>query len=585
MEADSLAALPQPRASSSGRFKSPRPCCARRSSTASVSTSTPGGTDWTTSTGSLRCDEHVRRVARPSPGNQNLPVGPGLNAAFMERCGWLDRTRVAPAGQVALRPLHRRDLHGPLYAQVGPYYVEYRASRRWDSGFQSVVLVHYIMNETSYLVAELRAGFPAFTFGDPRSPFEPHGSISVSAIDDASETATITTVYDEGLSLPFAGPAFSLFGSEFGGGAGLVFVGGKLVRIPPRSPAFQLVEAAVALASLQEVQVAPALKTAAQAEDLCQDHQRDSRKSTSTSRVELGAGPHDHGGSAGVPQARGQETRQGAGARALEVSAEIAAAGGITIAAEWVREATQKVGWGSRSRFQQPSFSLRRSSASCEQPFDNWPAAISRRSWPLSWRSSSGSRSSMPSRASPTVAGLAMPHRHGARHWRWVRLAARTGNPEVDAVERFHFIEYGLIRCSFTGPGGRRATGRSLLCRFSPGSRRHLRRVAAVVHPGPRRRGARRPVQSLRHRLWAALQPRARSAAAFDACASAGCRGVEWPSLAAIALVVFGAFIHSVHLGYEIKDAEAGVFRSRYTTEELANCSDARARRGPRTRR
>lgn len=200
------------------------------------------------------------------PANRTLPVGPGLNAAFMERCGWLDRTRVAPAGQVALRPLHRRDLHGALYAQVGSYYVEYRASRRWDTGFPSVVLVHYIMNETSYLVAELRAGSPAFTFGDPRWPFEPHGSISVDAIDDASETATITTAYDTGLPLPFAGPAFSLFGSELRGGGGLVFVGGKLVRIPPRSPALQLVEAAVALVSLQEIHVAPALKTAAQAE-------------------------------------------------------------------------------------------------------------------------------------------------------------------------------------------------------------------------------------------------------------------------------------------------------------------------------
>lgn len=207
-------------------------------------------------------------LARPGrhPANQNLPVGPGLNAAFMERCGWLDRRRVAPPGQVALRPLHRRDLHGPLYAQVGSYYVEYRASRRWDSGFRSLVLVHYILNETSYLVAVLAAGSPPFTFGDPRWPFEPHGSISVDAIDDASETATITTVYHEGLPYPVAGPAFSLFGSELRGGAGLVVVGGKLVWIPPRSPAFQLVEAAVALLSLQEMQLAPALKTAAQAQ-------------------------------------------------------------------------------------------------------------------------------------------------------------------------------------------------------------------------------------------------------------------------------------------------------------------------------
>src|SRR5262249_29201193 len=32
------------------------------------------------------------------PADQNLPVGPGINAAFMKRCGWLDLTRGAPPG-------------------------------------------------------------------------------------------------------------------------------------------------------------------------------------------------------------------------------------------------------------------------------------------------------------------------------------------------------------------------------------------------------------------------------------------------------------------------------------------------------
>jgi hypothetical protein len=207
-------------------------------------------------------------VAKPGkhPDNPALPVGPGLNAAFMERCGWLDRTRVGPSGQIALRPLHRRDLPGPLYAQVGPYYVEYRASQRWDTGFPSLVLVHYILNETSYLVAVLTASSPEFTFGDPRWPFEPNGSITVNAIDDAAETATITTVYNEGREIPFAGPAFSLFGSEIRGGAGIVFVNGKLIRIPPRSPSFFLVEAAIALVSLEQIAIAPSVKTAAQAQ-------------------------------------------------------------------------------------------------------------------------------------------------------------------------------------------------------------------------------------------------------------------------------------------------------------------------------
>ena len=84
------------------------------------------------------------------PADPNLPIGPGLNAAFMHRCGWLDLTRVAPLGaQVPPRPLIAATWPGPLFAQVGEYYVEYRASHRWDTGFQSLVLVHYIRNETS----------------------------------------------------------------------------------------------------------------------------------------------------------------------------------------------------------------------------------------------------------------------------------------------------------------------------------------------------------------------------------------------------------------------------------------------------
>ena len=124
-----------------------------------------------------------------SPTRANSPIGPGLNAAFMKRCGWLDTTRAAPIGQVVvLRPLHRRDLSGPLYSMVGEYYVEYRPSRRWDTGFSSVVLVHYIANETSYLVAELTVG-SEFSGG---THLLPSCSIKVDAIDDGAQTATIT---------------------------------------------------------------------------------------------------------------------------------------------------------------------------------------------------------------------------------------------------------------------------------------------------------------------------------------------------------------------------------------------------------
>ena len=190
------------------------------------------------------------------PNDNNLPVGPGLNAAFMQRCGWLDQSRGATPGLVQLRPLHRRDLPGPLYATVGIYFVEYRASDRWDSGFPPVVLVHYIAKNTSYLIAELQAG-SEFKFGDPFNPFEPHGSINVDAIDQPSFTATITTSYSPGRTVPVAGPATSLFGTEFGDGGGFVIVGDHIVRIPPRSPELELVKSAAAIANIGAIEVAP----------------------------------------------------------------------------------------------------------------------------------------------------------------------------------------------------------------------------------------------------------------------------------------------------------------------------------------
>jgi hypothetical protein len=199
-----------------------------------------------------------------NPSNPDIPVGPGLNAAFMKRCGWLDTSREAPMGQIMLRPLHRRDLSGPLYSQVGKYYVEYRPSSQWDTGFSSVVLVHYIAHDTSYLVAELRAG-SEFKWGDPLIIFEEHGSIRVDDIDDKSETATITTAYSPAPRIPVDGPAWSIFGGELVDAGGLVVVGGRIVKVPPRSPELKLLEAVAALVNTNDLEIAPALKTAVRA--------------------------------------------------------------------------------------------------------------------------------------------------------------------------------------------------------------------------------------------------------------------------------------------------------------------------------
>jgi hypothetical protein len=158
-------------------------------------------------------------------------------------------------------------------------------------------------------------------------------------------------------------------------------------------------------------------------------------------------------------------------------------------------------------------------------------------------------------------------------------LAARTGNPEVDAVERFHFVEYGLITFLFYRawrPAGDGAllwlpvfsativgTCEEWLQWFIPArvgeARDVLLNLFAIgsgllfsigIDPPPK--------------IALQLRPSSRSRVA---------------RVAVVALTIFAAFFHSVHLGYEIRDAEAGVFRSRYTAEQLAELSEQRAAR------
>lgn len=203
-----------------------------------------------------------------------VPVGPGLNAAFMHRCGWLDLSRGAPIGQVTLRPLHRRDLPGALFAKVADYYVEYRTRDRWDTGFREngVVLVHYIANNTSYLVAHLDIG-DEFSWGtypslDPRVPdtlesYSEYGAIKVDAMDAIESHALITTCYVPATRGKLIGRSVeSLFEAEFADGSGLVIAGGRITRIPPRSPELRIVDAAATLATLGKTKRSPAAITA-----------------------------------------------------------------------------------------------------------------------------------------------------------------------------------------------------------------------------------------------------------------------------------------------------------------------------------
>ena len=156
-------------------------------------------------------------------------------------------------------------------------------------------------------------------------------------------------------------------------------------------------------------------------------------------------------------------------------------------------------------------------------------------------------------------------------------LAARTGNAEVDAVERFHFIEYGVITvllfrawrpsqdgAVFAMPmlmGLAAGTLEEWLQWFIPARVGELRDVLLngfAIGAGLLFSLGVDPPDAPTWRL--SIRSRRRVAAA-----------------AAAVLVLIAMFVHSVHLGYEITDAEAGVFRSRYDASELAAVAAARA--------
>ncbi len=142
-------------------------------------------------------------------------------------------------------------------------------------------------------------------------------------------------------------------------------------------------------------------------------------------------------------------------------------------------------------------------------------------------------------------------------------LANATGNREVDAVERFHFIEYGLVTFLFyrawrpLGDGSvfllpvlaglLVGTLEEWLQWFIPGRVGDMRDVflngAAIVSGLLFSIGVDPP-----ERFSMALGRRAlRRVGAF----------------AALVTLVFALFLAVVHLGYEIRDDEAGTFRSR----------------------
>jgi hypothetical protein len=151
----------------------------------------------------------------------------------------------------------------------------------------------------------------------------------------------------------------------------------------------------------------------------------------------------------------------------------------------------------------------------------------------------------------------------------WYSIAEATGNPDVDVVQRFHFVEYGLITYLFY-----RAW-------------RPLADPAVLVLPVLAGLIVGTADEWLQ---WFIPNRVGEIADVFLNGAAIGCGlafslGVDPPAgfssrfrrgslprlahLGAAAVVALALFFHVVHLGYDIRDEDVGMFKSRYSRTRL----------------
>ena len=158
--------------------------------------------------------------------------------------------------------------------------------------------------------------------------------------------------------------------------------------------------------------------------------------------------------------------------------------------------------------------------------------------------------------------------------------ALRSGNANVDAVEAFHFVEYGVLALLFFPFGQAGARWEAYL-------RAGLATMAVGIADEwfqwfvPGRAGEWHDVlfdfvaTVCGLLLCLALDTRGRSRRSSDRPQRSATR----LGLAAAAVVLFlGAFLATLHLGHEIRDPEIGTFRSRFSEARLQALGDARRR-------
>jgi VanZ family protein len=157
--------------------------------------------------------------------------------------------------------------------------------------------------------------------------------------------------------------------------------------------------------------------------------------------------------------------------------------------------------------------------------------------------------------------------------------ALRSGNPNVDAVEAFHFVEYGVLTLLFFPFG-------------QPGARwqAYVEAALATTVVGvadewlqwfvPGRAGEWHDVMfdllatGCGLLMCLALDTRPRRGWSLDRPERSSRLGAR----AALVILLLGAFVATIHLGHEIRDPEIGVFRSRFSDARLRELGVERLR-------
>jgi hypothetical protein len=157
-------------------------------------------------------------------------------------------------------------------------------------------------------------------------------------------------------------------------------------------------------------------------------------------------------------------------------------------------------------------------------------------------------------------------------------LLTRKGIPEVDVVERFHFVEFGIVTLLFYRAwrplGDVSMFVLPVLAGLLVGTLEEWLQWFIPVRVGAMEDILLNSAAIASGLLFSvAVDP----PAAFGAPARPGSlRRIGM--FTAVVTIAIAAFFHTVHLGHEILDAEIGRFRSRYNAGELAQLSAARSR-------